>query len=60
MMTGIGKRFIRDLQNQYVKAPSHYIFLTPKICELIPDSIKSIDLLPAFNIAIKQRKLNPF
>ena len=32
--------------------------LTPKICELIPESIKSIDLLSTFNIAIKQWKPN--
>ena len=33
-------------------------FLIPKICGLIPESIKSIDLFPAFKLAIKQWKLN--
>ena len=33
-------------------------FLIPKICGLIPESIKSIDLFPAFKLAIKQWKRN--
>ena len=33
-------------------------FFIPKICVLIPESIKSIDLFPAFKLATKQWKLN--
>ena len=33
-------------------------FLLPKICVLIPESVKSIDLFPAFKLAIKQWKPN--
>ena len=36
------------------KGTEPLLFLAPKIWELIPESVKSIDLLLAFKIAIKQ------
>ena len=50
---------IRPAKSVY-KSTELLSFLTPKICQLIPESIKSIDSLPALKIVIKQWKLNPF